>query len=679
MSDSDKFIPELHDIGKLVDRKNCKYMISHYFNIEELKKDGISVPQNKTFEGIQKHHCGEKNPYCNNEKQILNDLDIVLLIMADHFASGFSRLDETTKKEVNIKAEDKSVYKLWNKSEQKDIKDKFISCTKGHIETILDTVAKNDCEDLLSKYNELLEVIPEDKMPLFNVISLKTHLTLVGKVFRFLKSQVENFDNGKIKFYGDKPRSFTGVKAIENTAEFKVVFASISMPKFIARVNDLSFFEILDEQLNRLRQENQVLFVSPEAFLFICNKEEKVENIRFIKELINLGFRLKTKEVINSFSELEKLPQELVNNEINDQNEKLKKILQNEGIPEDRKEERKRAFTENYGKFYHIYEVQKPEEIKNLCDICQQNEAISYNELTDEEKKLVTKEEDGKKIIESLCKYCINIRKEYEKSGNLKPFAKWEEEIPRPDALWVKVSLDVDNLIKALKVNYEEYIDDVLKNNHNLAEKVKNRYELRYTWISEFLEDYNRFLEEFYESIKSITDVILIKKDFFVAKNSTKNSNLKHLKDIVTDYYNLFMKYFHDFSDIKNDGKHPITFTLINSNVKSPLMEIWRNITVLNKKPVKLILKNKNIMEINFNSLDYLVNNVDIFQTNISSFLHKLAKMYEQSGSTIIPLTEIFNERCKYENIYKGIKEKGLSATDIINWYRMVKVENGEN
>jgi len=91
MSDNDKFIPELHDIGKLIRHENCKYMISHYFNIEELEKDKISLPKNKTFEGIQKHHCREKNPYCNDEKEILNDLDIVLLIMADHFASGFSR------------------------------------------------------------------------------------------------------------------------------------------------------------------------------------------------------------------------------------------------------------------------------------------------------------------------------------------------------------------------------------------------------------------------------------------------------------------------------------------------------------------------------------------------------------------------------------------------------------
>jgi hypothetical protein len=37
MSNTNKFVPEFHDIGKLMYRKNCKYMISHYFNIEVLK------------------------------------------------------------------------------------------------------------------------------------------------------------------------------------------------------------------------------------------------------------------------------------------------------------------------------------------------------------------------------------------------------------------------------------------------------------------------------------------------------------------------------------------------------------------------------------------------------------------------------------------------------------------
>ena len=99
---NNKLVPELHDIGKLVDHQNCAYMISHWFNIEELRKERISVPQNKSFEGIQKHHCKEKNPYCKKEEEVLNDLDIVLLIMADHFASGFSRLDEKTKPQIKV-------------------------------------------------------------------------------------------------------------------------------------------------------------------------------------------------------------------------------------------------------------------------------------------------------------------------------------------------------------------------------------------------------------------------------------------------------------------------------------------------------------------------------------------------------------------------------------------------
>jgi len=477
---------------------------------------------------------------------------------------------------------------------------------------------------------------------------------------------VRNFEGGKIEFSGDKLRSFTGIKELENTVPFKLIFVSIPIPKFIARVNDLSFFEILDEQLNRLRQDDQILFVSPESFLFICSKNEETKEIKFVKELVDLGFSLETTEITKPLSELAKLPQEIVKNEINDQNEKLKKILQNEKIPENKKEEKKRAFIENYGKFYHIYEVQKPEEIKNLCDICQQNEAIPYNELTDEEKKLVTKEENGKKVIESLCKYCLNIRKEYEKSGNLKPFAKWEGEIPRPDALWIKISLDINNLSKILKTNHEEYINSVLIDNPELAEKVKKQYKLRYTWISEFLYEYDAFLKEFYERLKKSLETIKINRDFFVAKKK-ENGQVKKVVDIYTG---VFHEYFPDFTKFK--GNPPIRFSIIWTNVKSPLMWVVREINEV-EKPISITLKNQNRLEIDIETMFYFNHELDLFDKNISSFLHKLTEMYEQSGLILLPLTELFNERWKYENLYKAISERGLSIVDILNWYKISK------
>lgn len=672
------FIPELHDIGKLIDHENCKYMITHYFNVDELEKDRIQLPQNKTFEGIQKHHISEQE-----DPRIMKNLDVILLKMADHFASGFSRLDiEDRKRGVEdrkteekvrevIKADKRSAYKLWNKGGQINIKDQLISCTKENIEAILDIVAKNDWETLFSKYDELLDIVTEDKMPLFNVISLKTHITLVGKVYRFLKSQVQSFDNGKIKFFGDISRTPTGVQDIEKTVKFKVVFASVTMPKFVARVNDLSFFEILDKQLNKLRQEDRMLFVSPDSFLFICGKEEKIENINFIKEFINLGFRLETKEVISPLSELVKLPQELINNEIDSKNKELEKILQNKEIPEDNKENKKRKFIESYCNFYHIYEPQRPEEIEDLCNVCQQNEAIPYNELTEGEKKLVTKEEDGKQIIESLCKYCLNIRKEYEKSGNLKPFAKWEDETPRPDALWIKLSLDINNLMEALKKNYEEYIGNVLKDNPDLAIRVKNQYEIRYTWVSEFLYEYDKFLKKFYEKVKESHEIIKINRDFFVVKK-IENGQIKKIVDI---YLELFNTYFYDFVIFKDNP--PLKLSAVWIDVKSPLMEIWREINKV-IKPISIILKNRSKLEVNVETMSYLNNELNLDSENISSFLHKLTEMYEQSGLKLIPLVEVFNERWKYKNLYKAISEKDLSIVDILNWYKIVEgIKNG--
>ncbi|MBC8526557.1 MAG: hypothetical protein H8D22_06800, partial [Candidatus Cloacimonetes bacterium] len=181
------FIAELHDIGKLIDHKNCKYMISHYFNKEELEKIGIQTPQNKTFTGIQKHHCGKNNPYCEDEKEILNDLDIVLLIMADHFSSGFSRISNELENIVNnsFSVKDKSVYKLWNSNSRIDLTNKLIVCNTENIRKIIDIIENGDFDTLQNQCKELLKLVPENKKQLFNLVSLQTHLILVGKIYRF--------------------------------------------------------------------------------------------------------------------------------------------------------------------------------------------------------------------------------------------------------------------------------------------------------------------------------------------------------------------------------------------------------------------------------------------------------------------------------------------------------------
>jgi len=235
--------------------------------------------------------------------------------------------------------------------------------------------------------------------------------------------------------------------------------------------------------------------------------------------------------------------------------------------------------------------------------------------------------------------------------------------------LWIKISLDIGNLSKTLKTNHEKYINSlnsVLKDNPELAEEVKKQYKLRYTWISEFLYEYDAFLEEFYERLKKSLETIKINRDFFVAKK-LENGKIKGVIDI---YLELFYKYFPDLAVFKNDS--PIRFSIVWTNVKSPLMWVVREINEVGK-PISITLKNQNRLEIDIETMQYLNNELDLSGKNISSFLHKLTEMYEQSGLSLLPLTELFNERWKYENLYKTISERNLPIIDILNWYKISK------
>jgi len=665
-----KFIAELHDIGKLVDNagNKCRFMLSHYFNEEEIKKAGITLPNNKTFEAIQKHHCEEENPYCKNDKDILNNLNLILLIIADHFSSGFSRVAEKIRKTKGLKVESqKGIYKFWHSKKRERLSARLVKCNPKIIGHLLQMVQNNDLSKFWEEFEELTSVVPEDKKQLFNVVSLKTHLILTGKVYRFLLSQVETFRNSKIKFVGDRERTPTGIKDIEKTVQFKIVFASLIMPRFIARVSDLAFFEVLKDELNRIENIDQVLFVSPESFLFICNKEEEVEKVDFVKRLLELGIRLETKEIVDCLSNLGQMPEEIISEKLRKKYEVLQRKMNQQSTSQDEKTSRQKILINTYRKFYNIYEEKKTQSIHNLCDLCQLREAIPYNQLSDKEKELITDSKNEVLIVESLCRKCLDIRKFYKEKSKLKSFANWEKEEPRPDAMWIKISLDMDALIICLEKNYEKYIEATLSSNPELCKNIRNHYELRFTWIAEFLKDYNYFLESFFEIISQDheDEAKKIYKDFYVIKVH----NPQKISDVVEKYFSVFNEIFPDF---ENFHKTPsIIFTAMWTNVKSPFMEVWREITQKQSKPINIILKNKNRLQLDFEAFDYLINQLNLIEKRISRFLHKLAAIYEESGLKILPMVEIFNERWKYENLYKAISEKELSVEDILNWYRL--------
>jgi len=314
-----ELVPEMHDIGKLVDNKELKRIISQYYGILEdqieffhshaLKcrnkqtgqeinyfKDifGIDEPKTKTWEGINHHH-DDKPP----------DPDLFLLKLADRRASAVSRtlkdkykekikniIEEEKKKRTGSKDNEKrSVYKLWNpKTEQL----KLFSKEKD-FESIFAFISKDPDEwKYLKNYNNNLLTRPEELEEPGNIISLYAHSELVGKLYRFFNDNVSviNPNKPEIKLADNRPVKTIG--DMEGSSNVNLVKYSVNPLYDPVRVRDLNIFDMLKEISKEVFEQNNVLFRTSTEFLAILPTNEDVNEI--IKPFLDMGFYVDVEE-----------------------------------------------------------------------------------------------------------------------------------------------------------------------------------------------------------------------------------------------------------------------------------------------------------------------------------------------------------------------------------------------
>ena len=215
-----RFIPELHDIGKLVDDK-LKDRIGlrgsrgrkHTFDTFDFQKFRIQQPTSPSWWGQYHHICYDNNNQnwieCDRKKirtglhTSISEIDInnwniipqnlrfnlFLLILADHFASSVSR---ATLELGRVQASQDGILKLWNKefyqNEVKKGKHWAAFKTFNDLRTLFGEI--QNCQsggEFLNSYREHLLLTPEDKSIPRNVTTFYTHVELVGKIYRVLE------------------------------------------------------------------------------------------------------------------------------------------------------------------------------------------------------------------------------------------------------------------------------------------------------------------------------------------------------------------------------------------------------------------------------------------------------------------------------------------------------------
>ncbi|CAD7774249.1 hypothetical protein FHEFKHOI_01534 [Candidatus Methanoperedenaceae archaeon GB50] len=622
---SDDLVPELHDIGKMVDESLMNEDGHTFRRIDDRYKNRIK--DNKNWVGI-KFHTGGKTP---NEYK--GDMDLFLLKLSDHMASAVSRM--LPKKEANqakdqAKTQNKtqrsdkkrrksSICKLWWENEAET---ELISDDKEFLELIdfVNNYSSNDGTKYFEKYGKRLKECPEDKFPGLNIISLFTHSKLVGKFYRFFKKYGDD-----IKDNGTTLGEVYEIKKAENNFTIKLVHGKIKFHLSPVRAGDLNIFNVKERIVEFLKQRDEILFCTQDEFLAILPVNKDITSI-FEKIEENLYFDVEEAEAVL----YEVYPTPLA----------MKSRFERTNSKGFRVREKF-----NYAEKLIYFDLSP--QIHDICDLCQMYEATKefprdyvYEHLCEKCRTAVRNEEYPfpldklcescknknekwleETISENLCIHCFNLR---EKEPRAPKIVEWSESDEDFKVAWVKISLDIEELQRILEKLYEEYLKK--------KEFEKSREgEIRFSVLSEFQSDFENFLGDLMRKREDNGEIEGLLADKFGIANCQwilsdlfciRIESLADITEILKIYNKLFDEYFPKFKKVAS----PIKLSISCSSIKFAFFWHWRFLdNPVNDVNVNLVGKGE--MHLNLEQLDNILklNEISVPQ------LRKLSKVSEVS------------------------------------------------
>ncbi len=666
-----KFIPELHDIGKLVDgkvRDNLKIKTKpekpwegHVFCNFKFKKCGFSQPTSASWWG-QYHHYSDKKSHFKitidninnwNLKDTLGNVpsqedkyNLFLLILADHMASSVSRAT------FNFKGRGKSnqdgILKLWNRNfyQIETNKGKYWAAFKdtNDLKILFDEI--ENCKSgkvFLNKYKDSLLLTPEDKSIPKNVTSLYTHLKLVGKIYRVLRKNTklvkERNGSVSVEYFGKKVNTIKeaegGNRTTGNTNidkgkwQARLAKCRIKFPHSFVRLRDLNLLSKKEECISNIvnRYEDEVIFASSDFIILFVTPNQDLKGI--FKPLLDWNFYIEINETLADLGIL---------NSILD-----KKILK---ARESNDKTRLNVLTSRNTKVYKKYLIPDiPEEITPpICEICQRRRGVERVKGT---------------VTEYVCDKCQEIR---DMGEPFKEYATvWEKEGDK--VCWFKFSLDQDKLETWLQKTFKKYIKD----NCNLKNAQDLYDEFRPLALQiDFNKDYKEMTEEFWKTFEGNNDIKSPVAGYYEVGVFKYSPELT--KKVIETFLSLFERYFPDCDSDKNS---PISLSLSITNIKYPIREHWRFFEKDSKYFMNI--RYHKVFDENYtkHELENIINKIIGVETS-SSFLHRLILLKKKFRSEIHINIEVFNNRKKYPEIYEAIC-KGIKPSKFLNLYRILK------
>jgi hypothetical protein len=171
------FVPEMHDLGKLVDNDMVEALLSvklddHFLRAADktdldFAKIGVTAPATPTWIAVQHHQDGPYQSVSTSPLPSEIRVLVALTALTDVLAASSSRATpEEEKGQFKYPASVKQVHWLWNPQATPQMP--VWSPVRG-MEDLREMFAfvnqESDAEAFFTKYREYLEKIPEDKSP----------------------------------------------------------------------------------------------------------------------------------------------------------------------------------------------------------------------------------------------------------------------------------------------------------------------------------------------------------------------------------------------------------------------------------------------------------------------------------------------------------------------------------
>lgn len=679
------FIPELHDIGKLIDKK-----VRNLIGIKDHPLIDSIFDQHGNKELFfpswwTQYHHKKKDKNKPNDWGTENDIkdwkdipkefrqDLFILILSDHLAASSSRStlekfgftpddkqpdnpeqQKSILKELGIDNQDeiRGIVKLWNKKFYQDEESRGNSWAKydkaEDIQSIFNEIQRcQSGKEFLEINKKYLKLTPEDKTLPRNITSLYTHLELVGNIYRVLKRCTHFEKNDEDYFL--RLNNQRGVKSIGEAEggkqttpgkggkdkgkwQARLIKCHIGFYQSLVRIHDINVFKkremLIQNMLSRF--EHSILFYTSDFIvLFLAGYEDLHE---IFQEFTDSGFYVKCVETTADLGILRS----------NLDNKVLKARV-------DKDEQRIKVLRDRETKVKMKIIAYNPEPVlkSNICEVCQNYESIISPWIHEN-------------VEEWLCQTCWNIRELHI------PFREYYEDWKGERVCWFKFTLDQDKLENWLQKSFADYVGKIGKHyNLNGKDILISEFRLLAPQV-DFNNDYKEMLEEFWEELigeikikKPIEEYNELGVFLYSAELTIR---------IIQKYLSLIGKYF---PDCALDEESPIGLSLSFANIKYPVREHWRFFE--NDKNNFLNVHNQNIYKGSY-SMNEIQQILNVVEKSVSSpvsksALHDIIQAFEKLNSEI-ELTLRLKDKSK--DVYKLYVNEGIMPERFLQMYKIL-------